>query len=81
MALSASVLSAAIRAGLLGNGDSAAVDNDALTALCDEIAGAVVAHVIANAVVTIPPGVAVATTGTAAAQVGATTAPGIGTVS
>lgn len=81
MALSASVLSAAIRAGLLGNGDSQAVDGAQLTALCDEIAGAVVAHIVAAAVVTIPPGVAVATTGTAAAQAGATTAPGVGTIS
>jgi hypothetical protein len=80
VALSASVLSSAIRAGLLGNPDSQAVDNDALTALCDEIAGAVVAHVTANAVVTVASGIPVATTGTAAAQTGATTAPGTGTV-
>lgn len=78
--MSASVLSSAIRAGLLGNPDSQAVDNDALTALCDVIAGEVVAHIVANAIVTVAPGIAVATTGTAAAQAGATTAPGTGTV-
>lgn len=40
----------------------------------------VVVHIVTNAQVTTPPGVAVATAGTAAAQTGATTAPGIGTV-
>jgi hypothetical protein len=46
------VLSATLRAGLLGNEDSAAVDNAALTALCDVIAEKVLAHIVANAVVT-----------------------------
>jgi hypothetical protein len=80
MALNATTLSAAIKAGLLANGDAQAVDNAALTALCDEVASAVVAHITAQAVVTVPAGVPVATTGTAAAQTGATTAPGVGTV-
>jgi len=79
MALSPSVLSAAIKAGLLGNGDSAAVDNDALTALCDEIAAAVVTHITSSAVVTVPLGVAVQVV--PATGTGATTAPGIGTIS
>jgi hypothetical protein len=39
-----------------------------------------VLHIQINALVTTPPGVLVATAGTAAAQTGATTAPGIGTV-
>jgi hypothetical protein len=80
MALSAPTLSGLIKAGLLGNGDSAAVDNDALQALCDEVAAAVVTHIVAAAVVTVAPGIAVATTGTGAAQTGATTAPGTGTI-
>lgn len=82
MALNATTLSAAIKAGLLANGDAQAVDNAALTALCDEVATAVVAHVIANAVVTVPPGVAVSVVDPiSGALVGATTAPGVGTVS
>jgi hypothetical protein len=48
------VLSAALRAGLLGNGDSLAVDNAALTALCDVIAEQVLAHIVANAVLVVP---------------------------
>lgn len=60
--------------------DAQAIDNAALTALCDAIAEACVEHITAAAVVTIPPGVPVATTGTAAAQAGATTAPAVGTV-
>ncbi len=51
---SAPVLSAALRAGLLGNADSLAVDNAALTALCDVIAAQVLAHIVANAVLVVP---------------------------
>lgn len=80
MALSASVLASALEAALLAEPDCGAVEGDALTALCNAIADAVVAHIVANAVVTIPPGVPVATTGTAAAQTGATTAPAVGGV-
>lgn len=80
MALSASVLSGLIRSKLLADGDSAAVDNDALTALCDCIAEACVEHIVAAAVVTVAPGIAVATAGGPAAQTGATTAPGTGTI-
>lgn len=80
--MSASVLSALMRSKALAAGAPLnAVDGPALTALCDAIAQACVEHIVAVAVVTIPPGVAVATTGTAAAQAGATTAPGVGTVS
>jgi len=75
------VLGALLKGKFLADGDSQAVDNDALTALCACIAEACVEHIVAAAVVTIPAGVPVATTGTAAAQAGATTAPGVGTVS
>jgi len=51
MALSSTVLSAAIQANLLANGDSNAVAGDALTALCDEIAAAVVTHLTSAGVV------------------------------
>lgn len=81
MALNASALSALIKSKLLADADSAAVDNDALAALCNCVAQACVEHIVAAAVVTVPPGVAVATAGGPAAQTGATTAPGVGTVS
>jgi hypothetical protein len=82
MALNATTLSAAIKAGLLANGDAQAVDNAALTALCDEVASAVVAHITASAVVTVPVGVAVSVTDPVSGPlVGTTTAPGVGTVS
>lgn len=80
MALSATALAALAKSKLLADSDSQAVDNPALAALCKAFAEATVEHIIAAAVVTIPPGVAVATAGTAAAQTGATTAPGVGTV-
>ncbi|MCL2777715.1 MAG: hypothetical protein FWD73_06895 [Polyangiaceae bacterium] len=53
MALAAPILSAAIRLGLLSNPSSSAVDNAALTALCDEIAKAVVAHITEAGVVSV----------------------------
>ncbi len=40
----------------------------------------IIPHIVLNAQVTTPPGVLVTTAGTAAAQSGATTTPGIGTV-
>lgn len=48
---------------------------------CNRLALAIVEHFITNGqiTVTVPPGVPVATTGTAAAQAGATTSPGVGT--
>lgn len=78
--MNASALSAAIRAGVLAQPAIQAIDGAALTALCDVIASAVVTHITATAVVTIPPGVPVATAGTAVAQTGATTAPAVGSV-
>jgi nicotinamide mononucleotide (NMN) deamidase PncC len=81
MALNPATLSALIKSKLLADAaNSKAVDNAALTSLCNCVAQACVEHIVAAAVVTVPPGVAVATTGTAAAQTGATTAPGVGTV-
>lgn len=81
MALSASVLSALAKTKLLANDDAQAVDCAALDALCAAFAEAVVEHIVAVGVVTIPPGVPVATAGSPTAQTGATTAPAIGTVS
>ncbi|WP_406035276.1 hypothetical protein [Treponema saccharophilum] len=45
-----------------------------------DIAGVIIAHIQQNAVVTVGAGIAVSTSGTAAAQAGATTAPGTGTI-
>lgn len=79
MALSASVLSTALRAALVAEPSIRAnPDDPGLSALCDAIAGAVVAHILAAAVVTIPPGVAVVVA--VPAGTGATTAPGIGSI-
>lgn len=81
MALNSAILSALIRSKALANAEQTkAVDGPELTAFCNMIAQAVVEHIVAAAVVTVPPGVAVATTGTAAAQTGATTAPGVGAI-
>lgn len=57
---------------------------EALDGLADDssdIAAAVVAHIQANALVTVAAGIPVATSGTPTAQTGATNAPGTGTVS
>lgn len=60
MALSASVLSSLMKANLLANPATQAQDNAALTAMCDALAAAVVAHItsagVVNAVGTAPPG-------------------------
>jgi len=79
MALDATTLKTALKAALIA--DAGALDNDATDKLAEVIASTVVAHITANAVVTVAAGIPVATAGTAAAQTGATTAPGTGTVS
>lgn len=48
MPLDATRLSAALRAALLANPDTQAVDNDSLTAVCDVIASTVLAEITAN---------------------------------
>jgi hypothetical protein len=53
VALSSAVLSGEIRALML-SGPTGATDNPALTALCDAIAQAVVAHIQSAAVVAVP---------------------------
>lgn len=65
-----------MRAAILAEPQIQAINGPALTKLCDAIASTVVAHITSAAVVTIPPGVAVATSGGA----GATSAPGVGTI-
>ncbi len=47
---------------------------------CNLLAVAIVGHIVTNATVTVIAGIPVVTAGSAAAQTGATTAPGAGTV-
>jgi hypothetical protein len=51
----------------------------ALADLAQKLAAAIDTY-IKSATITVPPGVAVATTGTAAAQTGVTTGPGVATI-
>lgn len=46
-----SVYSAALKAALLANPNAAAVNNAALTALCDCIAQTIIPHIVANVLV------------------------------
>lgn len=75
-----SVLSAALRAALLSDPETGAVDDTPLTAFCDKLAAVFIAHVTANATLIVAAGIPVATAGSAVAQTGATTAPGTGTI-
>jgi hypothetical protein len=79
MAMSSATLKAALKAALILK--TGAADNDATDKLAEVIAETVVDHITANAVVTVASGIPVATTGTAAAQTGETTATGTGVVS
>lgn len=73
-------LSAALRADLLARPEVNAIDDVGLTDLCDAIASTVIAHLLANVTLIVDAGIPVSTTGTAAAQAGATTAPGTGSI-
>lgn len=79
MALVLATYKAALRAAMLAAPSIQAIDNAALTALVDAICAATDAY-IRTATVTIPSGIAVATAGSATAQTGATTAPGVGAI-
>lgn len=78
MALNADTLKTELRAALLAAGCNA-VDCDQLTGLCKAIADAVVAHITANATVTVQPGIGV--TVAIPAGTGSTVTPGMGTIS
>ena len=77
MAMSSATLSTAMRAALLA-ADCGVTDCEALTGMCDAIAQTVVAHIAANAVVTVAFPIAVQVA--VPSGTGATTAPGTGTV-
>jgi hypothetical protein len=57
-----------------------ATTESALQQFSNLLALAIVEHIVTNATVTVLPGIAVVTAGTAVAQTGATTSPGTGTV-
>jgi anti-sigma factor RsiW len=78
MPLSSTVLAASIKAKRLAALGDAVADGPELDADCQAIAEAVVEHIVAAALVTIPAGVAVQVA--VPAGTGATIAPGIGTV-
>lgn len=76
MALSGADLFQAVKTAL-GSAQDTALQEATLKPICE----AIVDYFIANTTVTVASGIAVSTTGTAAAQTGATTAPGSGTIS
>jgi hypothetical protein len=76
--MSAVALKAALKAALIEK--TGATDNDATDKLAEVIADTMVEHITVFAEVTVAAGIPVATAGTAAAQTGATTAPGTGTL-
>jgi hypothetical protein len=78
MALNPTTLASAIKSAL--QADPQVGDNASLQTLCNAIAQAVVSHIVANAVVTVPPGVLVSVAVVGAAGTGATTAPGMGVI-
>lgn len=76
MAMSGATLAAAIKSDLLN--DPNITDNASLDYLVEAIANSVVAHITANAVVTVAAGIAVQVV--PATGTGATTATGTGTI-
>jgi len=58
-----------------------AVHQNTKTIFAEAVATAIVQHFVSAGMVTVAPGIAVSTTGSPAAQTGATTAPGVGTIS
>ena len=78
MALSKVTLAAALESDIKNIN---AETDDTRKLLAEAIANTVIDHFIANAVITVASGIAVATTGSAVAQTGVTTTPGTGTVS
>ncbi len=77
--LSATALAALIKAKLTANPATGFTpDHAGADPFCAAIAEAVVEHILAAAVATVPPGVAVSVAVVGAAGTGATTAPGVG---
>jgi len=80
MALDSTTLASALLTAYQKAQKDQASGKDSTKTLTDDIASAIETF-IKTATVTTPSGVAVSTAGSAAAQTGATTAPGIGTIS
>lgn len=80
MAMSAAVLGAAI-ANKVCDSKASADAKAEVQKIWTDIAEEIIAHITANAVVTVASGIPVSTAGSAAAQTGATTSTGAGTIS
>lgn len=80
MAMNKAVLGKALAAKVTDAGAPAEMRSK-IEATWTDIAGVIIDHIKANAVVTVGAGIAVATAGSAGAAAGATTAPGTGTIS
>lgn len=73
-------LAAAIATATLAPNPPGSTTESSLQSWCNLLAAAIVQHIVTNASVIVVAGIPVTTAGTAAAQTGATTAPGTGTV-
>lgn len=71
---------AALKSGIQSLAQNTADNEGSYADFADGLAS-LIETFVKSGTVTVPAGVAVSTTGTAAAQTGATTAPGIGTIS
>jgi hypothetical protein len=80
MAMSSSGLAASMKNEILAIPGITINDTAELEKFCTALSTAVVDHIKSNAVVTVQPGISVSTTGSAAAQTGATTGTGTGSV-
>lgn len=80
MALDTTTLKKEIRAAFDAESDTKVNPSEARQRTADAI-GAAIEKFVKTGTVTVSAGIAVSTTGTAAAQTGATTAPGTGTIS
>lgn len=80
MALVKGTLKTAIEAAFKAQSNKTENPDDALGDLADKLATAIESFV-KSGTVTVSAGIAVSTTGSAAAQAGATTATGVGTIS
>lgn len=77
MPLNSSTLATQITNAITG---LSAQDKESVQTIWNAIAQQIVLHIQANAIVTVAAGIPVSTAGSAAAQTGATTAPGTGTI-
>lgn len=79
MAMNATTLGKAL-ADCVASSDAPADQKAQIVTLWTNIASAIISHITSNATITVASGIAVSTTGTAAAQTGATTSTGSATI-